>query len=1155
MRSLEQEIDELRQRARQLLDKGPGQSGNPAFAVGMQDGMHDAMRLLEELRIYQTELEIQNQDLRAAQNVAEEALRKYKWLFENMPLHGLIVDRQGFVVEGNALAREQFGLREQTALQRRSVYQLFSLESRAGLHAALAGNSVPGDAIQCHFEFRDSTQPQYSEAHVLSLPDVDASPGYRLVLLVDRTAEQSLHVKQRALLQTQDSLITERNRLNNVLEGTRAATWEWEVHSREIEVNARWKEMLGYGPNDFLHLTLDTKWELTHPEDARKAHSKLTSHLAGRLEFYECELRMRHKSGAWIWTIDRARIVQRDEGGRPLRVAGTQLEVTESTELRLKMEASLSLLANLTRQLPGVLYQFRQFPDGKSCFPYASDGLRQIYGVSPADVREDATRVFSVLHPDDLQMVSDSIEKSAQTLKPWVCEYRVCLPTEGIRWVSGSARPERLIDGSILWHGFISDITDHRLAEEKFLQFNRDFETFLDQTTDFVYFKDRQSRFRFCSQALANICGFPDWRDMRGCHDLEVFTAANAHIYQAEEVQVLEQGIPLLNKIDPYTDVEGHCGFVQTNKWPILDAAGTVVGIFGISRDVSDAVRAESQLRLAASVFTHAREAIMITDLDGTILDINDSFNRITGFTRDDALGNNPRMLRSGRQSEELYESMSSTVSTEGHWSGEMWNRRKSGEIYPVMMTVCAVRDGQDLVKNYVSLFADITLLKNHQIELEQIAHFDLLTGLPNRALFSDRLEQALLQSQRRNRALSVVFMDLDGFKSVNDAYGHSAGDELLVTIAQRMKSALREGDSLARIGGDEFVAVLVDLDQQDDCLPVLDRLLQAASAPVAVHTEQGRVTTQVSASIGMTAYPRDGVDAEMLMRHADQAMYMAKQSGKNRYHLFDVEKDVVVKSQREQIAQLQSALDDGMLELYYQPKVNIQTGAVVGLEALIRWNHPERGVLSPAMFLPLVEHHSVGVNIGEWVIESALKQMRQWQQGKQNIPVSVNVGPMQLQQKEFAEKLREALARYPELPPFSLELEILESSAIQEVQSVANILQACRVHGVLFALDDFGTGFSSLNYLKHLPVDTVKVDQGFVRDMLSDPDDLAIVAGVIGLATAFGRSIVAEGVETNQHAKRLSEMGCDVVQGYGIARPMRAQAVVEWVGNWRGLT
>jgi diguanylate cyclase (GGDEF)-like protein/PAS domain S-box-containing protein len=545
----------------------------------------------------------------------------------------------------------------------------------------------------------------------------------------------------------------------------------------------------------------------------------------------------------------------------------------------------------------------------------------------------------------------------------------------------------------------------------------------------------------------------------------------------------------------------------------------------------------------------------MITDLDGTILDINDSFNRITGFTRDDALGNNPRMLRSGRQSEELYESMSSTVSTEGHWSGEMWNRRKSGEIYPVMMTVCAVRDGQDLVKNYVSLFADITLLKNHQIELEQIAHFDLLTGLPNRALFSDRLEQALLQSQRRNRALSVVFMDLDGFKSVNDAYGHSAGDELLVTIAQRMKSALREGDSLARIGGDEFVAVLVDLDQQDDCLPVLDRLLQAASAPVAVHTEQGRVTTQVSASIGMTAYPRDGVDAEMLMRHADQAMYMAKQSGKNRYHLFDVEKDVVVKSQREQIAQLQSALDDGMLELYYQPKVNIQTGAVVGLEALIRWNHPERGVLSPAMFLPLVEHHSVGVNIGEWVIESALKQMRQWQQGKQNIPVSVNVGPMQLQQKEFAEKLREALARYPELPPFSLELEILESSAIQEVQSVANILQACRVHGVLFALDDFGTGFSSLNYLKHLPVDTVKVDQGFVRDMLSDPDDLAIVAGVIGLATAFGRSIVAEGVETNQHAKRLSEMGCDVVQGYGIARPMRAQAVVEWVGNWRGLT
>jgi EAL domain-containing protein (putative c-di-GMP-specific phosphodiesterase class I) len=296
-------------------------------------------------------------------------------------------------------------------------------------------------------------------------------------------------------------------------------------------------------------------------------------------------------------------------------------------------------------------------------------------------------------------------------------------------------------------------------------------------------------------------------------------------------------------------------------------------------------------------------------------------------------------------------------------------------------------------------------------------------------------------------------------------------------------------------------------------------------------------------------------VDAEMLMRHADQAMYMAKQSGKNRYHLFDVEKDVVVQSQREQIAQLQAALEEGQLELYYQPKVNIRTGKVVGLEALIRWNHPEQGVRSPGTFLPLIEHHPLGITIGEWVIDSALKQMCAWKDMGLSIPVSVNVGPMQLQHKQFPDRLGEIMSRYPDLPAMSLELEILESSAMQDVQSASETLGACRAHGVRFSLDDFGTGYSSLNYLKHLPVDTVKIDQGFVRDMLSDPDDLAIVAGVIGLAVAFGRHIVAEGAETLLHAQRLMEMGCDVVQGYGIARPMRAQAVKDWVTQWNGKT
>ena len=619
-----------------------------------------------------------------------------------------------------------------------------------------------------------------------------------------------------------------------------------------------------------------------------------------------------------------------------------------------------------------------------------------------------------------------------------------------------------------------------------------------------------------------------------------------------------------------YRDLARRAGLRACWSQPVLSSEGRVLGSFALYHReprqpslaelnliaeeaslvqlvIENAV-AETRLQLAASVFTHAREGIMITDAKGIIVDVNETFSRITGYGRSDAVGKNPRMLNSGRQPPEYYAAMWQSLAENGHWSGEVWNRRKNGEVYAEILTISAVRDAAGKTQNYVALFTDITTLKAHQQQLEHIAHYDALTGLPNRVLLSDRLQQATARNQRSGQSVAVVFLDLDGFKAVNDSHGHAVGDELLVVVSQRMKTALREGDTLARMGGDEFVAVLIDLDQPEDCEPVLDRLLLAASDAVVVDHQ----TLYVSASIGVTLYPQDGADPDQLMRHADQAMYQAKQAGKNRYHLFDVAHDASVKTQRESLDHIRRALAENEFVLYYQPKVNMRTGEVIGVEALIRWQHPEFGFLAPNLFLPVIENHPLSIALGEWVIAAALAQIAAWREAGLDMPVSVNVDARQVQQDGFVQGLEQMLAAHPDMRLHRLELELLETNALEDIARVAEVMRACRVLGVDFALDDFGTGYSSLTYLRRLPARLLKIDQSFVRDMLDDPEDMAIVDGVIGLATAFRRQVIAEGVETIAHGACLLPRGCELAQGYGIARPMPAAKIPGWVADWQ---
>lgn len=620
-----------------------------------------------------------------------------------------------------------------------------------------------------------------------------------------------------------------------------------------------------------------------------------------------------------------------------------------------------------------------------------------------------------------------------------------------------------------------------------------------------------------------------------------------------EETFILEKIIEG-EKVDHFETVrirkDGRLINVSVTISPVFDENGDIVGASKIARDITAQKVSEDRLHLLSSVFLNTHESIVITDPYGQIIEVNEAFCYCSGYSRAEVIGQTPNMFMSSRQGPELATAIRNALNTHYHYQGEVWSRRKTGEAYAGFLTVNTVRDTLNQVQHYVALFTDITPLRLKQEQLEHLANFDSLTDLPNRILLGDRLSQAMTLCQRQDKLLAVLYLDLDGFKNINDTYGHDVGDELLIAVSHNMRKVMRDIDTLARIGGDEYVAVLVDVSTPYDCSQLIERILMACAEPVIIRGHE----LQISASIGATLFPQSSVGAngDQLIRQADRAMYEAKQAGKNRFHLFDFAYEDEVTNRGLQLRRIDQAVNAQEFDLYYQPKVNMRTGKVFGVEALIRWNHPEQGILLPASFLPLTENNVLSETIGKWVLETALSQMNEWKKLGLSMSVSVNVGARQLQQPNFTAQLAAVLEDNTEINPTDLELEILETSPFQDIHAVSNVMRNCHDLGVRFSIDDFGTGFSSLTYLRRLPAETLKIDQSFVRDMLEDPEDLAIVEGIIGLASAFGREVVAEGVETENIGEKLLSLGCELAQGFVIARPMPAQEIPQWVAKWR---
>ena len=570
-----------------------------------------------------------------------------------------------------------------------------------------------------------------------------------------------------------------------------------------------------------------------------------------------------------------------------------------------------------------------------------------------------------------------------------------------------------------------------------------------------------------------------------------------------------------------------------------------------VVEDISARKQAEERLRQAAAVFENTAEGVMITDTNNRILSVNRAFTEITGYQEAEIEGRAPSLLQSDHQDLTFYQHILNEIEVKGRWQGEILNRRKNGENFPAWLTISVVKNAQGRVQNYVGVFADITTIKRSQAKLVHLAHHDPLTGLPNRSLFNDRLAHALDHTRRGGHRLAVLFLDLDRFKNVNDSLGHPVGDQLLKDAAQRLTACVRHEDTVARLGGDEFAVTLETIEHERNAARVAGKIIRALAEPFKLMGHN----TFITASIGIAIYPEDGVDVTSLVKNADAAMYVAKEDGRNGYRFYRSEMTHKALYRLTLEASLRRALEREEFVVWYQPQMDLLTGRMTGAEALVRWHDPKRGLIQPADFIPLAEETGLVIPLGDWVLRTVCAQGKAWLDAGLRIEkLAVNVAGPQIEQRDFLIRVSKILENTG-LPPRVLELEITESFIMRKAEYVLKALQGLRKLGVSAAIDDFGTGYSSLSHLKRLPIDKLKIDRGFVRDLPNDVDDAAITRAVIALGHSLGFTVIAEGVENDAQQLFLRQEGCGQMQGYLYAPPLPADEFAHSIKGGRPIT
>lgn len=965
----------------------------------------------------------------------------------------------------------------------------------------------------------------------------------------------------------------------------------------------------------------------------------------------------------------------KNPAGEVIGMLGLTEDITERKQLEQARLEEQNRLNKIASNVPGIVYQFLLRPDGSSCFPYASEAISYIYRVTPEEVREDASKVFAIIHPDDYDDLVTSIQISAKDLTLWREEFRVRYEDGTERWLFGNSFPELQANGDVIWHGFITDITEQKRVDQSLEASEARWKFAIEGAGDGVWDVNVQTQEANYSKR---------WKEMLGFDEDEKFTSRKEwikRIHPEDKSRVLDAGDSYLaGKTDIYVveyrlkckdgeykwmqsrgmlvsrDKEGKplrmigtqtditeriesqlalqqtkeeleasfdrfkdlyefapVGYLTLNKNGLISQlnwrASALLGMdrralinkriaefvddadklrwtryyqdlkalevgeelsfdlkFLLSNsnsfhgnlncikvpdvdgqsmirialeDITQIKKSEAESRVAAIAF-ETNEGILISDAENSILKVNHAFTKMTGYKDEELVGKSPRMFASGRHDASFYEAMWTSINNDGQWSGEVWNKRKNGEIYPVELTITAVKTNKGIVTNYVATFTDISYMKAAAEEIQQLAFYDSLTRLPNRRLLMDRLKQGISASVRSNRNGAVLFLDLDHFKVLNDSRGHDIGDLLLQQVADRLTKCVREGDTVARLGGDEYIVVLEDLSENaletaTQTEIIAKKIIDALNKPFMLEEHEHHST----ASIGISIFGEQQITIEELLKQADIAMYQAKKAGRNTMRFFNPQMQTTITARVSLERELRKAIDKKQLVLFYQIQVD-HAGHHLGAEALIRWIHPDRGMVSPAQFIPLAEETGLIVPIGNWVLDAACAQIKDWQKNElaSDLTLSINVSAKQFRQPDFVAQVKSAIERHA-IDPMQLKLELTESLLLENIEETISSMSALGELGVQFSLDDFGTGYSSLQYLKKLPLYQLKIDQSFVRDIVTDSHDRSIVRTIIAMAQSLYLNVIAEGVETEQQKELLLSHGCKRYQGYLFGKPV----------------